>query len=119
MAAYVSYHACWRATAADHDGSTALHASALSGSADAARALLQAGADVSVRSNLEETPLHFAAREGNLCVAELLLLHGADAHATTKFGATPSQQAVRSRCGEWEAVSALLGQHKAGACTSD
>jgi ankyrin repeat protein len=94
--------------ASDHDGSTALHAAALSSSASAIGLILDAGANIEAKTNLEETALHFAAREGKLAAARLLLKRAANVEARTKFGATPLDYAERHKHGDWEEVMTLL-----------
>lgn len=94
--------------AQDHDGTTALHAAAEGGCADAAALLLTRNADVNAATHCGDAPLHVAAREGHLAVTEQLLASGANAYATTKSGATPHDHAKRNECGEWEALAARL-----------
>ena len=63
-----------------YDGWTALHLAAFFGRLDAARALIDAGADVSAvsRNGMRNTPLHAAAAGRHGGIALLLLEHGAD-----------------------------------------
>ena len=93
----------------DHDGTTALHAAAEAGHADAVELLIKRRADVHAVDNCEHRPLHLCAREGRLAAATLLVARGADVAATTKFGATPLDHAKRGdQTGECEAVAAFL-----------
>ena len=70
--------------ARDHDGTTALHAAAQAGHADAARTLLAFGADVDAPDHYADTPLHVAAAEGHRALVELLVRDGgADVVVTT------------------------------------
>ena len=100
--------------AKDWDGTTALHASAQAGEAEAAVLLLERGADANVRSNYEDTPLHVAASEGRVATIEVLLSKGASPHARDKFGRTPLDHVRRSREREWESVVALLRAAEGG-----
>jgi len=61
------------------DGNTPLHYAAASGSADAVRILIGAGADIAARNSGGATPLFLAAQEGAPSVVRLLLDAGADA----------------------------------------
>ena len=95
----------------DQDGTTALHAAAERGDADAAEMLLRAGADVAACSNCGDTPLHCAAREGRLAACSLLVEKGGLelAQKRTKSGATPIDYALRNKSGhDWAAVVHLL-----------
>ena len=82
------------------DGFQALHLAAFFGHADAAEALLEAGADPSVLSRHEfvkVTPLHSAvAAEGaeDVGTVEVLLAHGAPVGATAEGGGTPLHSAA-------------------------
>jgi ankyrin repeat protein/uncharacterized glyoxalase superfamily protein PhnB len=68
---------------APHQGWTGLHAAAKSGHAQAARLLLEHGADPSARETGDNTyPLHWAAAHGHLEVARTLLDSGGDVHGT-------------------------------------
>ena len=72
-------------------GATPLHVAASVGEADAARLLLDLGADPNARSSAGHAPLHYAAMGGHLAVAELLLRHGADPAAVDgEHHATPA-----------------------------
>src|SRR5205823_4649282 len=57
---------------------TALHMAARRGNVDAARALLDCGADIEARDSLRETPLRRSVNCGKTDVASLLLSTGAD-----------------------------------------
>lgn len=76
--------------AAQTDGMTALHWTAVSGHAEMARTLLYAGATVRATTRLGGyTPLHLAARSGSAEIAGILLDAGADPKAYTATGVTP------------------------------
>jgi ankyrin repeat protein len=65
---------------------TPLHASAASGSADACKELLKAGAYVNSADDRYESPLHKAARHGHIAVLRVLLEHGADGTVENEDG---------------------------------
>jgi len=70
-------------------GITLLHAAARACQEEAARLLIQRGADVTCRTEHELlTPLHFAALSGCVAVAEALLEAGADINAQDWLGQT-------------------------------
>tara|TARA_B110001452_G_scaffold60929_1_gene47604 strand:+ start:82 stop:1299 length:1218 start_codon:yes stop_codon:yes gene_type:complete len=94
----------------DHDGTTALHAAAENGHADAVELLIKRRADVHAVDHCEHRPLHLCAREGHLAAARLLVARGADVRAKTKFGATPLDHARRGggQDGGCAAVAAFL-----------
>ena len=97
--------------ARDYDGATALHEAARSGRMEAARALLDARADVTLTTNLGETPLHLAAREARAMLVRLLVEHGADVRARSRAGLTPLEEARRAATmQEWDPAS-TAGAH--------
>ena len=73
----------------DSDGYTALHRASYSNHLDAARLLLQSGADLSATTHEGWTPLHSACRWNSSKVVELLLGWGADPNRPTEGGQTP------------------------------
>ena len=78
--------------------SSALHYAAFFGTAEAVRALVQAGADLEAPSTNEEfapeaRPLHSAVAAGKSDTAEALLEAGADPNARQHAGFTPLMQA--------------------------
>jgi ankyrin repeat protein len=89
-----------RAQAYSEDGFTPLHLAAFFGHVDAARALLDLGADVHARSrnvNLPSaTPLHSAASGKHTEVAIVLLEHGAEVDAVQNGGWTALHAAAAS-----------------------
>lgn len=92
------------------DGFTALHYAAFFGQEDAARILLEAGAEVGVvarNESIRVQPLHSAASGGHAAIVELLLEHGADANAVQEGGFTPLHSAAQN--GDRKSVEALLG----------
>lgn len=86
-------------SAYSYDGWTALHLAAFFGHPDAARRLLDAGADVNAvsRNTLANTPLHAAAAGKHVEVARLLLDRGASSGTADAGGYTPLQIATENR----------------------
>ncbi len=69
---------------------TALHWAVLTGNADAARILIEAGADVNNHARGEgTTALHVAAQRGSVEVAAVLIEAGAETEARDARGGTP------------------------------
>jgi ankyrin repeat protein len=67
-----------------------IHAACSAGRVDAARVLLDAGADVNAAEHGGYTPLHLALGNGNEELAQLLLERGADPDARLDDGRTPA-----------------------------
>lgn len=84
------------ATMPDEAGYTPLHYAAYFGHLDAARYLLEIGADVASVSMdpLRNQPIHAAAGSGHLEILRLLLDHGADAGALQTGQWTPLHAAA-------------------------
>ena len=95
--------------AKDVDGSTALHAAAEMGRADAAALLIERRADVGAMTRVGESPLYLAAREGHAEVCRVLLAAGAEADVQTHGpgGTTPADAARRE--GHAEVCRVLAG----------
>jgi len=95
--------------AAQGDGMTALHWSALSNDVETAEMLLYAGANVKAATRLGAyTPLILASRSGHAAMVETLLNSGADVNQATGTGATPLMLAAAS--GSADAVRVLLAR---------
>ncbi len=92
------------------DGFTPLHIAAFAHNVEAARKLLEAGADPNVLATApfaQVTPLGTCAFSGANDVARLLLEHGADPALTADQGFTPLDSALRN--GNDELVELLGG----------
>ena len=76
---------------------TALVYAARTGSIDAARALLEGGADVNQTTRYGWSPLLAATQNGNYQVAKFLIEHGANVNLANKGGWTPLYRAVDNR----------------------
>ena len=81
-----------------YDGWTPLHLSAFFGRLDAARMLLENGADVHAvsRNGMENTPLHAATAGKHADVSLLLLANGADPLRSDSGGYTPLEIAKQN-----------------------
>ena len=91
------------------DGFTALHLASFFGEEEAARLLLERGAEVNLVARNERihvTPLHSAAAGGHAAIVKLLLEHGADPNAAQDGGFTPLHSAAQND--DRESVEALL-----------
>jgi ankyrin repeat protein len=97
-----------RATAFSADGFIALHFAAFFGKAEAARALLEAGAGVDTYSmnDLSVQPLHSAASGRHHEVCRVLIAAGADVNARQRHGYTPLHAAAQH--GDAELVELFL-----------
>jgi ankyrin repeat protein len=95
-----------------YDGWTALHLACFFGGLDAAKLLIQSGADTNARSTnrMANTPIHAAAAARKFELAKLLLDHGADVNADQQGGWTPLHQTVTNYDFE---MTRLLLNHKA------
>ena len=67
-----------------YEGHMPLHITVFRGSLEIASQLVEAGADINVRSSFQDTPLIEAARAGQLQMVDYLIAHGADPAAKNK-----------------------------------
>jgi uncharacterized protein len=91
------------------DGFTPLHYAAFFGQEDAARILLERGAEVEVvarNESIRVTPLHSAAAGSHSAIVKLLLEAGADPNAAQDGGFTPLHSAAQND--DRESAEALL-----------
>jgi ankyrin repeat protein len=86
-------------SAYSYDGWTPLHLAAFFGQLDAARLLVEAGADLQAvsRNSNANTPLHAATAGKHQAVALMLLEQGADPTVTDGGGYTPSRIALENQ----------------------
>lgn len=99
--------------ALDTDGSTPLHCAAWKGHVDAVKALLDAGADVTVHNQNDHwgtTPLHAAAHANQREIVALLIEAGADVHAKDTEGRTPLAHTEFHKA---KAAAKVLTEHSA------
>jgi ankyrin repeat protein len=98
----------WRARAYSADGYTALHFAGFFGKPEAAKALLEAGAEVNAYSTNEQKvqALHSAAAGRHIEVCRVLIAAGADINAAQSRGFTPLQAAAQH--GDVEMVELFL-----------
>jgi uncharacterized protein len=77
----------------DSSGDTPLHAALWGRDDEAARALVEAGADVNALGDLSSTPLHAAIAQGNVGMVKYLTTHGASWDIVSELGSTPRDRA--------------------------
>ena len=96
------------------DGYTALHYAAFFGGADAAEALIDAGADLEAvsRNPMGVRPLNSAAAGRHGDVARLLVERGADVNAAQEQGFTPLHAAAQNGDADLVAVFLAAGADK-------
>jgi ankyrin repeat protein len=79
----------------DELGNSALHYICTLGDLALVEKIINAGTNIAVENNKQETPLHLAAINGETSVIQLLLKKGADLNARNKEGLTPLMYAIR------------------------
>jgi hypothetical protein len=89
LEALEDFIAIGKADMADDAGRRALHYAVAYNQAEAAAALLEAGADVNAQDGSGNTALHFAAGYGRGSAVRALLNVGADVRAANREGQTP------------------------------
>jgi ankyrin repeat protein len=77
------------------EGDTPLHLFAWRSDLEAARVLIEAGADVNAIGDMSQTPLHVALRQGSVELVILLLEAGAKIDIRSEFQETPQEAARR------------------------
>lgn len=107
------------ARACSLDGFTALHLTTFFGQVEAARRLVEAGADVRLvsRNAMGVLPLNSAVAGGNHAVAALLLAHGADPDGRQRGGWTPLHSAAQN--GDRDLIDLLLSAGADPSLTND
>lgn len=85
-------------------GNTPLMLAATFGNPDAARLLIQVGADLELRNKLGGTALHQACFFAQPEIVELLLDAGADPTSVNTYGITPLELAPEQMDSDWKAV---------------
>jgi len=81
----------------DSSGDSPLHAALWPGDDEAAKALVDAGADVNAPGEMSETPLHVAVAQGNAAMARHLVGHGADWDTVSELGYSARQRALSAK----------------------
>jgi ankyrin repeat protein len=77
------------------DGWTALHYASHSGCQESVKQLIDKGANIEARTNINETPLHLAAKNNSFEVVKLLMENGARIEAKTNINETPLHLAAQ------------------------
>ncbi|CAL8266917.1 unnamed protein product [Lota lota] len=94
----------------NHKGETPLHLAAIKGDVEAAKELLDQGADPNLKDHAGWTPLHEACNLGHLSLVEVLLARGALLNTPGYENDSPLHDAARNG---HPAVARLLLQHGA------
>ncbi|XP_056436376.1 BRCA1-associated RING domain protein 1 [Gadus chalcogrammus] len=94
----------------NHKGETPLHLAAIKGDVEAAKELLDQGADPNLKDHAGWTPLHEACNLGHLSLVEVLLARGALLNTPGYENDSPLHDATRNG---HPAVARLLLQHGA------
>ncbi|WP_445406383.1 ankyrin repeat domain-containing protein [Acinetobacter seifertii] len=72
----------------DETGSTALMVATKANNVHAAYVLMEAGADVNAKDNMQDSPYLYAGAQGYLKILRMTLMHGADLKSTNRYGGT-------------------------------
>lgn len=72
--------------ARDETGSTALMVATRANNIHAAHMLIEAGADVNAKDNIQDSPYLYAGAQGYLKILRMTLMHGADLKSTNRYG---------------------------------
>ena len=102
---------CVNTVAKGHD----LHSAAFHNNGDAARCLIENGANVNAKDSHGQTPLYVAAWKNSREIAILLLQNGADVNAEKSDGRTPLDSATNHG---HTAMQSLLREHGGLACAT-
>jgi ankyrin repeat protein len=89
----------------DSSGDTPLHAALWGRDDEAARALVDAGADVNALGDMSSTPLHAAIAQHNTEMVKYLTAHGASWDVVSELGSSPRDEARRSDNPELRAMA--------------
>lgn len=89
-------------TSCSSEGDTALHVMAWRKDHDAARILIEAGADVNALGDMDQTPLHVAVMQQDPAMVRMLLESGTRDDVVSEFGATARQEAKRQGGTLWD-----------------
>lgn len=92
--------------AKDKNGRTALLVATNGNKVNAAKALIEAGANVNAKDNIKDSPYLYAGARGHLEILKMTLSHGADLKSTNRYGGTALIPA--SERGHVETVRALI-----------
>lgn len=92
----------------DQDGNTPLHTAARFNEMNAAKLLIDSGAEVECTNRYDQTPLHWAAAGDSRKTAELLITRGARINAQDVNGYTPLHRAVEN--GSRSVVNLLISK---------
>ncbi len=88
-------------------GQTALLVSVWNNDVETARQLIEAGADVNAKDDIEDSPYLLAGARGQLEILKVILCNGADLKSTNRYGGTALIPAAER--GYVETVGLLLG----------
>lgn len=72
----------------DASGATALMRATRANDVEAAKKLIEAGADVNAKDDIQDSPYLYAGARGHLEILNMTLAHGADLKSTNRYGGT-------------------------------